>query len=519
MSADEMDDGTDGYSGTFRWKKTKKLSNLPLDASNNIASVDPDAAAESLQGWMQYLVSRCGTATEVKSIVDLAQRDLSIIDCLSSPITIASVLFDLKILPSRANENLNVICIGASHKCEERILRETNCWQELIRYIDEAATCTIWLVGPEITTTEENSFQNDKFSINLYRGTSIDFFRSHPSLLGPGSVLFGLNCGFGNWENPMPRRYDLLFSWMPDLYFLTGTKIPLIFTCANDFADVKGEVGVMTRIFGANFIRAPRENLFGFASTLIPPGAKSEGNDYARGNSFWYCVQGCNRSRRITVNIADKATRVQNFLDAFNLNSSGNKLKSAIIPEPTIPDVVELVWHAQQRFENDSNSGESAASINVVSAKSDSLAEPHRSAEIIDSLQSFKLNDEELTVSSSSDDCLPAPCATLIVNIKKSSTSEFEHINFEQEVIRKQDNGVISETLNVQVHLRDHVSTCSISEVQLSFNGSNNEFLVAAPGIFKHYVAALKPIVESTISAKLNKKKRILSITAVVVAS
>lgn len=47
----------------------------------------------------------------------------------------------------------------------------------------------------------------------------------------------------------------------------------------------------------------PEENLFGFASTLVPPGTTTSStvppSEYSRGNSFWYSILGCDRTRRM----------------------------------------------------------------------------------------------------------------------------------------------------------------------------------------------------------------------------
>ena len=72
-------------------------------------------------------------------------------------------------------------------------------------------------------------------------------------------------------QNPEKKRYDLLKSWFPDLQFLTGTSLPLLFTCANDYADLLGETAIMRHVLGARFILAPQENPFSFASTMVPP--------------------------------------------------------------------------------------------------------------------------------------------------------------------------------------------------------------------------------------------------------
>jgi hypothetical protein len=225
--------------------------------------------------------------------------------------------------------------MGCAAKCEERVLRETNCWDELSRFIKADSECKVWLIGPEMSETKELfsrtgtevSPMPGNLSFGLFRGTATAFFRAHPGLLAPASqtVAVGLNCGFGNWENPLPGRYNLLFDWLPDLYFLTGTKMPIVFTCANDFADAAGESGVMHRILGALFLVPPRENQFGFASTLIPPGVSPEaaGRLYTRGNSFLYAVQGHDRARREMLDAKGK-DRVRLFIDRFNRQGVGN---------------------------------------------------------------------------------------------------------------------------------------------------------------------------------------------------
>jgi len=122
-------------------------------------------------------------------------------------------------------------------------MRETNCWSELFRLISSVANTNkqdvrLYIVGPEMSTTQDLSQD-----VNIYQGTVKSFFRERIDLLSANTIVVGLNCGFGNWENPLPRRFDLLYEWLPDLYFLTGTKLPLIFACANDYADLAGETG------------------------------------------------------------------------------------------------------------------------------------------------------------------------------------------------------------------------------------------------------------------------------------
>jgi hypothetical protein len=44
----------------------------------------------------------------------------------------------------------------------------------------------------------------------------------------------------------MPRRSELCFHSLSDLYFLKAmARLPMFFTCANDYADLLGEVSLM----------------------------------------------------------------------------------------------------------------------------------------------------------------------------------------------------------------------------------------------------------------------------------
>eukprot|EP00981_Chlorochromonas_danica_P000412 scaffold96_cov167-Ochromonas_danica.AAC.19 len=249
----EWDDSIDpnGYSGTFRWKKSKVLPQMPsfsmtIPSSNNQNNKQhtlPFLFQEGKGGWKDYFISR-----------------------------------------------------ASSKKAEERVLRETNCFHELVWCLPHFLEIELWLVGPEISTTtttttttsgssttSSNDFLSDyeikdeegishKMSNHLFQGNVTSFIRTHPECLQGSTVMIGFNCGF-------------------------GSQLPLGFFCANDYADLKGEVAIMHNLLGAQFINHPSENPYSFASTLIPPGAKVE-TQYSRGNSFFYAVQGSVSNRR-----------------------------------------------------------------------------------------------------------------------------------------------------------------------------------------------------------------------------
>ena len=362
---DDSDLDSSSYSGTFRWKSTKKLASLPLppivaeDSDDEVANAPINSSSSSSStlasridyqhGWKGYFLSRQdGDPTLMQS----ALQDLSLVDCLSFVNSILYQLWEKNILhldlidrykqvkdphittsSSQRYEKLRLFCIGCSSKAEERILRETNCFNELIHVLHPIVQeIELWLIGPEIslTTTPLQTYQypaisngtnnNHSRSIlttHLFQGTTIEFFRQYPqymNLINFPSLLIGFNCGFGNFENPLPRRYDLFYAWYYDLCFLTSLSrnlssdsnssesdtlaLPMIFFCANDYADLFGELVIMIKIFGMKLITLPNENPYSFASTMIPPGSDGKNGEYSRGNSYYYGIQGFDKQRR-----------------------------------------------------------------------------------------------------------------------------------------------------------------------------------------------------------------------------
>lgn len=101
---DELDDGS--FSGTFRWSKGKKLNSLPQLSSKERFSDDL-----IYSDWLSYFKSRaqlahfqqcrCGIENQTfckylssteKKLIDYVRTDLAIIDCLSTPLTIAYII-------------------------------------------------------------------------------------------------------------------------------------------------------------------------------------------------------------------------------------------------------------------------------------------------------------------------------------------------------------------------------------------------------------------------------------------
>eukprot|EP01033_Poteriospumella_lacustris_P007785 gene7785-5600_t len=330
----EIDDALDSssYSGTFRWKATKALPNMP--PISRLSSLLEPFQINLDSGWRGYFFSRGQYSSFPGAIddsddagdylVNYALKNLCLVDCMSFPLSIAHILSRCGAFDGSKTlgkyKTINILCTGCAQRAEERILRQTNAFDELIFLLPGFVQINLWLIGPEMSETVSNfrefSYNNRSIISNIFQGNMGQFFRQHSSMLSGNTVVFGFNCGFGNFENPMPHKFDLLLSWINDLFFLTGTQLPVYFTCANHYADVSGEITIMYHVLGAILTLLPQENPFSFASTLIPPeeewrkkGNSSQPTEFSRGNSYFYGVQHCDKQRRkrIALNGDDKS--------------------------------------------------------------------------------------------------------------------------------------------------------------------------------------------------------------------
>lgn len=313
--------------GVFRWKKSHHLRSLPASSTGS---------SDFTKGWMELFQSRCKSKKELENLVEYVQQDLSIIDCLSFPATIVSAIKRSNLLSENQSQSqqveildeLHIVCMGCSSKTEERILRETRCWHELgIALQGSVHHVHLYLVGPELSCTENNvlpfhrpllsdiemswsALELAHLTAHTHKGTASDFFKSHKHLIplpsmvaglsqrSVNTIAVGLNCGFGNFDNPGPSRYDLLISWYGDLAFLCSLQcLPMIFTCANDYADLTGEVMLHSNYFGSIFLCNPNQNPFCCASTFVAEGHNST-EDFSCGNIYWYAVQGSDSRRK-----------------------------------------------------------------------------------------------------------------------------------------------------------------------------------------------------------------------------
>jgi len=352
-------------SGVFRWKASHALRSLPPPSDNNKPAdftkgwMELFSSKCSNPAEVGRLVAY---AQQDLCMIDCMSFPSSILNALFQSGVLSAPQKQETQAQTQAPGNtpelmheLHIVCIGCSTKAEERILRQTRCWHELgtaLRHVTKHVH--LHLVGPEMSGTQSNvpacarteqrededkdergaewaALEASCLSAHIYKGTASGFFKDNKHLIplptaptetkretetaetetetggcvGPrrsvNTIAVGLNCGFGNFENPGATKYDLLVSWYQDLCFLTALQcLPIVFTCANDYADLDGECRLHCDYFGSKFWCQPQRSAFNCASTFVAgePGAAAAYSDYSCGNSYWYVVQGCEQSRR-----------------------------------------------------------------------------------------------------------------------------------------------------------------------------------------------------------------------------
>jgi hypothetical protein len=125
---------------------------------------------------------------------------------------------------------------------------------------------------------------------HFFRGDLRDYIRAKGTPLDSDrEVVMGFNTGFG------AGNHDLLLSWLPDLTLLLASGAMALFTCANDYGDLKGETAVMSHILGARTLAPPNKNPFRAASYVHEPGKKKTA--WSCSSSFIYAMQGYGEGR------------------------------------------------------------------------------------------------------------------------------------------------------------------------------------------------------------------------------
>ncbi|CAE8588026.1 unnamed protein product [Polarella glacialis] len=229
------------------------------------------------------------------------------LDGLSFPLSLAWVLCKSEAVrwaKSSGDGKLHIVVLGATSKGEVRTLKQSRYWLELDVLLEGYCRPHLHFVGPEI-----DSLPGDSADIHcLSPPCASRFLKSRPDLTAENTVCVVFNGGFGNFvsagQDVASGRDDLLWSWLPDLLFMADSEYFCAFFCANDYADLRGEMGVHTALLGSRFVLAPQRNPFSMATTYSGEGGEGS-QEWFSGNSFVYATCGCEPSARHPAASAD----------------------------------------------------------------------------------------------------------------------------------------------------------------------------------------------------------------------
>lgn len=267
------DPGTGQCVGTLRWSAGAAFPPLPpWDGPT----------APALDSWRAYLETRL-PPDESGTI----RVEPPMLDGLSYPLTLVHAMRLLRLKPPRPGP-FAILVLGASSKAEERLLRDSNYWEELLHYLP-GTQLELLFVGPEVepcyhgTTVRRDSWRGQLVA-RCFRGTLGDLLRAEPRHTADSALLVGFNTGMGS------GLYPLMRSWLPDLLDLLRAGFVAVFTCANDYSDLKGELLVFSELLGAALVLPPRQNPFK-AATVVREDQRDR-CEWSCSSSFMYAVRG-----------------------------------------------------------------------------------------------------------------------------------------------------------------------------------------------------------------------------------
>ena len=169
--------------------------------------------------------------------------------------------------------------MGGNAKAEERIYCNTNYFEELTNFFPQHKF-KLFFAGPEQSAqrSDKTVKKNDRLSAFFYRATVGDFLLDNyesdedikRKLPMENTLFIGFNPGFG-------CGYEaLLRSWCRDLIMLFNLGYKVVFTCANDYSDLRGETLVFQKVFQdrVNYFMPGQENPFRAVTHYTQEGRK-----------------------------------------------------------------------------------------------------------------------------------------------------------------------------------------------------------------------------------------------------
>jgi len=250
----------------------------------------PAAAGLSDKGWGPYLRSRGG-----EEMVRAARANAIMLDALSFPLSLAWMLSQESVVQwpkePQTDWELHVVVLGATSKAEVRVWRDSKYWDELAELLKHRCNIRLHFVGPEISRSSGFSDLSEVHQVEA--PCAKHFFQQRPDLRPENTVCAVFNGGYGNFV--ASGRDELFWSWLPDLLFLAESQYLCAFFCANDYADLRGEIAVHTTIVGSRFVLAPRENPFAMATVYS---GEDNSGEWFSGNAFTFATCGYQKACR-----------------------------------------------------------------------------------------------------------------------------------------------------------------------------------------------------------------------------
>ena len=319
-----------GVGGTLSWSSSTDFSKLPAvpprDFSGRERGTAPRGAdLRDASDWEDFIQTRWALAGKEDEQPVLTPHAL---DGLSFPVTLAWALQQPGVSEAVAaarkktstdvafaslgdettgTSPLVVVVAGASAFTEQHLLDHTRYWDEVtVAAPQPAGGIHLAFVGPDVRASSSSARRlSPTITASVHRETVRDYMSTVPSDVP--LMICGFNTGMGGGGGALAR------GWAPDLVeMLRRTDVPAVFTAANDYADLKGELAVF-KALGARFIVDPRVNPFkAFTHTIGEGdgkpgvrGAPKEGEKWSCANAFVYAVRGFAEGKGPSAGLSD----------------------------------------------------------------------------------------------------------------------------------------------------------------------------------------------------------------------
>ena len=147
-------------------------------------------AAPQLKGWRDYLEFRM--PADASGTIKV---EAPLLDGMSYPLSLILALQKLNLRPPQPGP-LYVLIIGASSKAEERLVRDSDYWQELTRFFPKAMIELVF-AGPEIARSTHGKVVQvaPRLRARCYHGTLGQLIKDEPQHTPESTIVVGFNTG------------------------------------------------------------------------------------------------------------------------------------------------------------------------------------------------------------------------------------------------------------------------------------------------------------------------------------